>query len=82
MTYVRALKPIDSVLNEETYLAPNMASVLVDQSLGRIAKQQLSDDEKPDVFFAVQSLLQNVASVAVCSELHNTSPVNEREVRT
>ena len=48
--------------------------MLVNQRLGRISEQQFRDDEESHIFFAVKSLLKDVASVAVCSKFDNTSP--------
>ena len=53
-------------------LAPDMRSMLVNQRLGRIPEQQFRDDEKSHVFFTIKRLLENVASVAIGSELNNT----------
>ena len=47
--------------------------MFIDQGLGRISKQQFRDDKKPYVLFAIESLLEDVTPVAVCSKFDDTS---------
>jgi hypothetical protein len=58
---------------EALYLAPNMRSVFVDESLSRITGEQFRDDKQPDVLLAVESLLKHVAAVTVHCELDNAT---------
>ena len=53
-------------------LAPNVRGMFVDQSLGRISKQQFRDDEKPHIFFTIEGLLEDMAPVAICSKFDDT----------
>jgi hypothetical protein len=48
-----------------TNLAPDMRRMLIHKSLRRITKKKLRNDEQPDIFLAVKSLLEDVAPVAV-----------------
>lgn len=50
--------------------------MLVNQGLRGIPEQQLRDDEKSDVLFAVKSLLQDVTSVAVRRKLHDATTIS------
>lgn len=52
-----------------------MRRMLVDESLSGITEEELRDDEKPDVLFAVEGLLEDVASVAVGCEIDYPSSV-------
>ena len=64
-----------------------MRRMLVDESLSGITKEELRDDEKPDVLFAVEGLLEDVTSVAVrrkfydatTVEMVNTPALHDRE---
>ena len=51
-----------------------MRSMLVNERLGRITEEQLGDNRQPDVFLAIEGLLQDVTSIAVGGKLNNTSP--------
>lgn len=42
--------------------------MLVDESLGRVAEEQLRDDQESDILLAVEGLLQNMAPVTVGSQ--------------
>jgi hypothetical protein len=75
---------------KSTNLAPDMRSVLVDQGLSRISTEELRNDQKsdgcmsrvreaagtnvPDIFFAVQCLLQDVTSITVGGKLDDSAP--------
>lgn len=60
------------------YLAPDVRSMLVDESLSRVAEQEFRDDDETDVLFAVESLLEDVATVAVGRKLNNSPPAKHR----
>ena len=51
-----------------------MRSMLIDQGLSGVPKQELRNYEQPDIFFAVKSFLQDVAAIAIGSQFHNASP--------
>jgi hypothetical protein len=48
--------------------------MLVDEGLGRIAEKEFRDDSKTNIFFAVKSLLKDVAAVTVGRELDDAAP--------
>jgi hypothetical protein len=54
-----------------------MRSMLVYQGLRGIPKEQLRDDEKADVFFAVEGLLKDVTPITIGSKLNNAAPLYE-----
>jgi hypothetical protein len=62
--------------NQKAHLAPDMRSVLVDQSLGWVTEEELWNDEKTDIFFAIKSLLKDVAAIAVSGQLNDASAVD------
>jgi len=51
-----------------------MRSMLVHESLGRVAKQQFADDDQSNIFFAIKRLLKDMAAIAVSGEFDNTTP--------
>ena len=57
-------------------LAPHMRSMFIDESLSRITEQQLRNYEQPDILFAVESFLQDVATITIGREVHNAAPAN------
>jgi len=48
-----------------------MRSMLVHKGLRRIPKEQFGNDKQPDIFFAIQSLLENMATITVRGKLYN-----------
>ena len=64
----------------KTYLAPYMRSVFVDQSLRRIAEKKLRDDKKSNIFFAVESFLKNMASIAIGRQFNNATPTKRTQL--
>lgn len=54
-----------------------MRGMFVDQGLGGVTKKEFGHNEQPDVFFAIQSFLQNVAPIAIGSQVYDTTPGNE-----
>jgi hypothetical protein len=63
----RCTNETDEMWNREnrTNLAPDMRRMLIHKSLRRITKKKLRNDEQPDIFLAVKSLLEDMAPVAV-----------------
>lgn len=59
------------------YLAPDMGGMLVDESLCRIAKEKFGDNQKPNVLFTIQRLLEDVASIAVSCEVYDATSFQE-----
>jgi hypothetical protein len=51
-----------------------MRGMLVDEGRSRITLKQFLDDQEPDVFLAVERLLQDVTSIAVSSQINDTTP--------
>jgi predicted ester cyclase len=57
------------------YLAPNMRGMLVHQRQSRIAEKKLRHDQQPNIFFTIQGLLEDVASVAIGCKFDHSTPV-------
>jgi hypothetical protein len=47
--------------------------MLVNESLSRVAEEKLRDDQEPDIFFTVQGLLKDMATVTIGRQLYDTS---------
>ncbi len=60
-----------------SYLAQDMRGMFVDQGLGGVTKKEFRYNEQSDILLAVQSLLQNVAPIAIGSQLYDATPINE-----
>jgi hypothetical protein len=71
-------RPHISTKTGRRYLAPDVRSMLVDESLSRVAEQEFRDNDETDVLFAVESLLEDVATIAVGRKLHNSPPAKHR----
>lgn len=69
------IRPRETTNEVEANLAPDMGRVLVNESLSGITEEELRDDQQPDVFLAVQGLLQDVAAVAIRGKLDDTAAV-------
>ncbi len=50
-----------------------MRGMFIDQRLRWVTKQQLRNDEKPNVFFAVQGFLENKTSITVGRQFDDVS---------
>ena len=57
-----------------------MRRMLVDESLSGITEEELRDDEKPDVLFTVEGLLEDVASVAVRRKFYDATTVEPMHI--
>lgn len=57
-------------------LAPDMGGVLIYQSLGGITEEKLGDNEKSDILLAIESLLKDVAAVAVGGKINDTTSIS------
>jgi hypothetical protein len=49
--------------------------MLVHQRQSRIAEKKLRHDQQPNVFFTIQGLLEDVASVAIGCKFDHSTPV-------
>ena len=59
-----------------------MRRMLVDESLSGITEEELRDDEKPDVLFTVEGLLEDVASVAVRRKFYDATTVEPMRIKS
>lgn len=72
------MSKIQDMTSQSTDLAPYVASMFINESLSRISRKQLRYNDKPDVFFAIESFLQNVTPIAVGSKVNDTAPKSRK----
>ena len=51
-----------------------MRSVLVDERLSWISYEQFGNDREPNIFFAIERFLQDMAAITICCEFGDASP--------
>ena len=59
-----------------------MRSVFINKSLSGISYEQFRDDQKPNIFFTVECLLKDMASVTVSSKFNDVSSEKNVVFRT
>jgi len=56
--------------------------MFINQGLGWITKKEFRNDEKTNIFLAIESLLENVAAIAISGQVNDTAPVRCQERQT
>jgi hypothetical protein len=51
-----------------------MGCVLIDESLSWVIEKEFRNDEKADIFLAVESLLKNVAAITIGGQFNDAPP--------